>query len=173
MARLIGVLMFASGLLAACLGRATVPFAITRDVDQALAGWRDADTSCGQPQIGWPGPAADWQCAARLAGADVRMRLIADRFGVQSIHVGVGSATARADAAHAFAAVVEATPPLDAASAHVVEWLLANDAADGEMPLPSPADIGRVAVDSTEPGVTMLYVIPLGSSMLAAGTQPP
>lgn len=168
--RIVSVLVLLTGGLASCAGRpsTSIPFNLTPSVEQTLADWRAAGMTCGEPEIGMPGPAADWQCDATLEGVQVGIRLIADRFGVQSIHVGVVSATDRASAARAFASVVEATSMLDPAQAQVTEWLLANGAADGELPGSSPPLIGRAAVDSTEPGVTMLYLIPIESSMMSA-----
>jgi hypothetical protein len=46
--------------------------------------------------------------------------------------------------------------------------MLANDAADGTMPLPSPSHIGRAAIDRSEPKRIILYLIPLDSTIMSA-----
>jgi hypothetical protein len=113
-----------------------------------------------------PGPALDWWCRGQIAGVDVNARLIADTFGVQSIHVGVPARTPSAEAARAFAGLVAATSLLGLPRPEIEAWLLANDAAVGTMPMTAATPLGRASIAPNDDGSPVLYIAPLGSSML-------
>jgi hypothetical protein len=159
------VLAFA---LAACAGweKPAIPFELTDGVETVVTDWRTAGLSCGEPMVGMPGPAVDWWCRGQVGGVEVNARLIADRFGVQSIHVGVPPGTPGADAAAALVAIVEVTSLIDLASPEITAWLLENDAADGTMPRTGATPLGRASIASDDDGHPVLYIVPLGSSML-------
>jgi hypothetical protein len=86
-------LLILGTVLAACAGgaRSSVPFDISAEVEETLAGWQQAGITCEGPEVGMPGPAAEWPCRGRLDDVDVKVRLIADTYGLQSIHAGVAS----------------------------------------------------------------------------------
>jgi hypothetical protein len=169
---LVGALLVASNLLVGCSGRPSqaIPFELKPDVEQTLVDWREAGITCAEPEVGMPGPAADWLCEATPGDVPVTIRLIVDGFGVQSIHIGVPSTIDRTLAARAFIDVVERTSAIGAARAEIADWLRATEAADGSMPIPSPANVGRVHVDSTDPRQITLYVIPINSSIMSASS---
>lgn len=157
-----------SSLLIGCsaLVRPALPFVPSDAVRGVLTDWQAAGLSCGEPQVGMPGPAIDWVCRGPLAGVEVNGRLIADRFGVQSIHLGVPAATPGATAAAAFAALVRATSLVDAAEPEIRSWLIATAAAEGTMPTSDA--IPRVHISPDVDGSPVLYLVPHGSSMLLA-----
>jgi hypothetical protein len=152
--------------LTACVQRPTVPFELTDAVKAVLIDWQEAELSCGEPQVGMPGPAVDWVCRGEFEGVELSARLIADRFGVQSIHAGVPRATSGADAARAFITLVRATSLLGPAEPEISTWLLANNANEGTMPTTATTAVGRAAVAPDSDGSPVLYLVPLGSSML-------
>jgi hypothetical protein len=115
--------------------------------------------------VGMPGPAVDWWCRGQVDGVDVNARLIADRFGVQSIHVGVPAGASGAAAA-ALVSIVEATSLIDQASPEITAWLLETDAADGTMPATDATPLGRASIAADDDGHPVLYIVPIGSSML-------
>ena len=131
-----------------------------------MTDWRTAGLSCGEPMVGMPGPAVDWWCRGQVDGVDVNARLIADRFGVQSIHVGVPAGASGAAAAAALVAIVEATSLIDQASPEITAWLLETDAADGTMPTTDATPLGRASIAADDDGHPVLYIVPIGSSML-------
>ncbi len=155
--------------VAACSrgGGPPIPFGLTDGVQTVLTDWRAAGLSCSEPQVGMPGPAVDWSCHGMLRGVDVGARLIADRFGVQSIHAGVPAGLPGATAAAALVDLVRATSFIDTASAEIEAWLLASDAAVGTMPMTGATELGRASIASDDDGPT-LYITPLGSSILMA-----
>lgn len=169
MARLIGLLLAVSGVLAACSDRpsAAIPFELRADVRETLVDWQAAGITCAEPEIGMPGPAADWYCEATAGDVPIAIRLTADRFGVQSITMGVSASTDRALAARTFTELVEATSALGAGRSQIIDWLHATKAADGSMPTASPPIIGRAHVDSTLSSSIILYLIPANSSIMS------
>jgi hypothetical protein len=154
--------------VAACAGRGgpAIPFELTPGVETVVRDWRTAGLSCGEPTVGMPGPAVDWWCRGQVEGVEVNARLIADQFGVQSMHVGVPAGTPGAEAAAALVAIVEATSLIDLASPEITAWLRENDAADGTMPTTDATPLGRASIASDDDGHPVLYIVPLGSSML-------
>lgn len=159
--------------MAGCGASHPIRFMVTPDVTQTLAAWRDAGIACGEAEVGWPGPAADWQCRTTAAGLDVRVRLIADAIGVQTIFLGVDLDSDRSSAAQAFADVVEVTPALGDGRPAIETWLVDNDAADGLMPRPLPPSMGRVSIDSGDARSVILYLTPAGSSICLATAGAP
>jgi hypothetical protein len=162
----IGVLAL---VLSGCVGQSspTLPFPISTDVQSVLADWRTAGFSCDQPTVGEPGPAVDWSCRGRLDGVDLAVRLTADRHGPQSIVAAPNAITDRTRVARALADLAAATSLLGDTRPQIAAWVLANTGAGGAMHIPSPAAVGRVAID-TEQGVPTLYIVPAGSSILLA-----
>lgn len=171
MPKLVWTLVSVVGLVAACVGGPSdpIPFEITRDAEDTLASWRTAGIRCGEPQVGMPGPAVDWQCDKRSGDVTVAIQLTADRHGVQSIIIGVANPTSRMTAARAIGEVVEVTSTLGPARSQIANWLRATEMADGVMPEP-PAQVRRVSVDSRDPNQIALNVIPIGSSITAQPT---
>jgi hypothetical protein len=155
-------------LTATCGERVSIPFDLQGDVRLVLADWKAAGLSCGDPQVGMPGPAADWVCGRDFDGVAVTARLIADSVGVQSIHVGVPGGTPGPDAARAFVELLRATSLVSPDQQELEDWLVASNAADGEMPLRAESAVARAAVARDSEGDPILYVVPLGSSMLLA-----
>jgi len=155
--------------LAGCVGQssATLPFPISNEVQSVLSDWRTAGFSCDQPTVGEPGPAVDWSCRGLLDGVDLAVRLTAERHGPQSIVAAPNAITDRTLVARALADLASATSLLGDTRSQIAVWVMATDGADGTMPIPSPAAVGRVAID-TEQGVPTLYIIPAGSSILLA-----
>jgi hypothetical protein len=159
--------------VAACSdsSRQPIPFDLTEGVRTVLSDWRTAGLTCGEPEVGMPGPAVDWACRGDFGGVQLNARLIADRLGVQSIHAGAPPETPRADGAAAFAGLVRATSLFDSASAEIEAWLLALGGADGIMPMTRATQLGRASIVSLEDGHPVLYLVPLGSSMLTRQTD--
>jgi hypothetical protein len=164
------ILLLVGALLGGCSGAETVsvPFEISAEVDETLAGWNRAGITCDGPELGMPGPVVSWSCRGRFDGVDVGVRLTADRHGLQSIHAGVASTMDRAATARGFVDLIDATSALAQIRSEIAEWLLANDAADGTMPISPSTAVGRVAVDTDPDGDVVLYVIPVGSSIKIA-----
>ena len=154
--------------LAACAGPSSIPFEVKSDVRSVLADWRNAGLSWGGPEVGMPGPAVDWYCRRTFAGIEVNARLTADALGVQSVIAGVPAGTTGEDAAKAFDGLLEVTSLFSSAKAGVSGWLLAGKAADGVMPSSSTGEIGRASVSRDSDGAPVLYLTPLGSSILLA-----
>lgn len=152
----------------ACADRASIPFELKADVRSVLADWRNAGLSCGDPQVGMPGPAVDWFCHRDFDGVPVQARLTADAVGVQSIIVGAPAATAGSVAAQAFVGLLGETSLVSPDRQAIEDWLLANEAADGVLQLEARSNIARVSVSSDSEGDPTLYVIPLASSMFLA-----
>ena len=144
----------------------SIPFWLTNDVTSVLVDWQKAGLSCDGPEVGMPGPAVDWFCRRTFAGVAVRARLTADSHGVQSIIAGVPAGTTGEDAARAFDGLLEVTSLFSSAKAGIGGWLLASNAADGVMPSSSTGEIGRASVTRDSEGGPVLYLTPLGSSIL-------
>ena len=152
--------------LAACDSvQPSIPFDLTQDVLMVRADWQTAGLSCGDPQVGMPGPAVDWYCAGEMSDIRVSARLTADRFGVQSIQAGVPGGTPSGVMAAALVGFVNATSLFDPASAEIEAWLIGSDAADGVMPISATTRLRSASMSSDEEGNRMLSLVPLGSSM--------
>jgi hypothetical protein len=147
--------------------RATwIPFWITNDVTSVLSDWQRAGLSCGEPSVGMPGPMVDLGCSSEFEGVTLHAGLEADRQGVFGISVAVPAGTSGATAARTFSRLIRATSLLSAAEDDLVAWLQSSDAADGVMPITATTAIRRAVVyRDPEP---VLFVVPLGSSMLLA-----
>jgi hypothetical protein len=154
--------------MTACGDRASIPFELTGDSRSVIADWKAAGLVCGNPQVGMPGPAVDWVCERDIDGVPVTARLIADSVGVQSIHVGVPATTPGSDAARAFAGLLRVTSLVSADQQDLEDWLLSSNAEDGMMPLGVHTAIARASVARDSEGDPILYVTPIGSSMLLA-----
>lgn len=156
--------------LVACSGgaRTSVPFEISSEVDETLAGWQEAGVTCNGPEVGMPGPAASWSCSGRFDGVDVQLGLIADCFGLQSIIASVTATIDRSAAARGFVDLLDATTALAPARSAIATWLLENDAADGTMPTSASTPLGRVTVNTEDDGDIVLYVVPVDSSVMSA-----
>lgn len=155
-------------LVTACGDRVSIPFQLTGDARSVIADWKAAGLLCGDPQVGMPGPAVDWVCERDFDGVAVTARLIADSVGVQSIHIGVPAATPGPDMARAFVGLLRATSLVSPDQQDLEDWLLSSNAADGAMPLRAETAIARASVARDSEGDPILYVVPLGSSMLLA-----
>jgi len=173
MGRASGLLVVLGLAVAACSGSGEqpIPFDLTDGVQSVLADWRAAGIECRDPAVGMPGPAASWGCQGEFQGLRVSTGLTADRHGVQSISVGAPRGTPGAEAVAAFVGVVRATSLFDAASQEIETWLLEGGAADGTMPMTDATQLGRAAFASDEEGHPVLYLVPLGSSMLIEQTE--
>lgn len=147
-------------------GKPAIPFELTQGVESVVADWQRAGLSCSHPEVGMPGPAVDWWCRGQVAGVEVNARLIADTFGVQSIHAGVPARTPTIEAARAFAGLVAATSFLELPRPEIEAWLLANGAEVGTMPMTAATPLGRTSIARDDDGSPVLYITPLGSSIL-------
>jgi hypothetical protein len=155
-------------LMTACGDGAAIPFELTGDTRSVIADWRAAGLVCGNPQVGMPGPAVDWVCERTFDGVPVTARLIADSVGVQSIHVGVPATTPGSDAARAFAGLLRVTSLVSAEQHGLENWLLSSNAEDGVMPLGIEIAVARASVARDSEGDPILYITPIGSSILLA-----
>lgn len=146
----------------------SIPFWVTNDVTSVLIDWQRAGLSCREPSVGMPGPMVDWPCSTEFEGVTLGASLEADAQGVFGIHVGVPAGTSGATAARAFSRLIRATSLLSAAAAEMEGWLMSSDAADGVMPITPTTGILRAVVyrDPDGDGHPLLFVVPLGSSML-------
>jgi hypothetical protein len=152
--------------LVACAGwKQPIPFALTDDVLGVLSDWRKVGLSCPEPQLGWPGPAVDWYCRVPFADPALGARLIADRYGVQSIVAGVPAGTSALDATRVFVALVRATSLVRSAEPEIERWLLANNSAEGTMSMTATTQLGHATV-ALEDGSPVLYLVPFGSSIM-------
>jgi hypothetical protein len=143
-----------------------IPFWLTNDVTAVLIDWQRAGLSCGEPEVGMPGPMVDWFCTKEYEGVTLHARLEADAQGVFGIHAGVPAGTSGARTSAAFIGLIRATSLLNAAEADLVTWLESSDGADGVMPVTASTDILRAVVYRDSDGDPVLFVVPIGSSML-------
>jgi hypothetical protein len=154
--------------VAASVGREPwIPFELKGDVVSVLVDWHRAGLRCGERTVGMPGPMVDWGCTGELEGVTVHAGLEADAQGVFGIYVAVPAGTTAANTAGAFVRLIRATSLVRAAEAALEAWLKSSNAADGVMPVTSTTGILR-AVVHRESGHPVLFVVPLGSSMLLA-----
>ena len=145
---------------------ASIPFWVTNDVTSVLVDWQRAGLSCREPSVGMPGPMAAWSCTRDFEGMTLGASVTADAQGVFGIHVGVPVGTAGPTVARAFSHVIRATSLLNAAEAELLAWLESIDSADGVMPVTATTGILRATVyRDPDP---LLFVVPIGSSMLLA-----
>lgn len=142
-----------------------IPFGLKPEVRSVLADWRRAGLVCGNPSVGMPGPMVDWGCTGEFEGVTLHAGLEADAQGVFGVHAGVPAGTSGGNTARTFVRLLRATSLVRAAEAEIEAWLMSRNAADGVMPVTSTTGILR-AVVYRESGHPVLFVVPLGSSML-------
>jgi hypothetical protein len=145
-----------------------IPFGLTSTVGSVLADWHKAGLSCGEPTVGMPGPMVDWFCNVEYEGVTLHARLEADAQGVFGIHAGVPAGTGGAKTSGAYIGLIRATSLLSAAEAEMEGWLKSTNAADSVMPVTATTGILRAVVFRDSEGDPVLFVVPLGSSMLLA-----
>jgi hypothetical protein len=115
-----------------------------------------------------PGPMVDWFCSVEYEGVTLHARLEADAQGVFGIHAGVPAGTDRARTSGAFVGLIRATSLLNASAGEMEVWLKSTNAADRVMPVTGTTGILRAVVYHDSEGDVVLFVVPLGSSMLLA-----
>ena len=122
--------------VAACTGSpaATQLVPVTPDVQDILDGWHAAAITCGQPEVGMPGPALQWSCRGRFGGIDLAIGMIADRVGLQSIVVDAPAGSDRSAAAQGWASFLASTNALGSFRAQAVSWLTATHGTGGWRP---------------------------------------
>src|SRR5215217_9157749 len=92
---------------------ASLPIAVTSDVQTVLDGWHAAEITCDAPTAGMPGPTLQWHCAKTYARVELTILLTSDSRGLESIVGDAPDETDRREAGDGWARLVEETRGMD------------------------------------------------------------
>jgi hypothetical protein len=140
---------------------ASLPIAVTSDVQTVLDGWHAAGIACDAPTAGMPGPTLQWHCAKTYAGVELTILLTSDSRGLESIVADAPDETDPSEAGEAWSRLLEETRGMDDFTVEAARQLRATGARAGWYDVRWGDKIGHLSIVEY-PGCLCVFIVPDG-----------